>query len=673
MVAVVLSVAAASAALADYSPVTKASWVPNASVEAVTVSGPYLYLGGQFTSLTNKATGQVVNRTRLARITAATGQLDLTWAPTASDDVLAFAVSEDGTALFLGGRFSSVSGVARGRLAAVSTSGAGALVSSWAASANGTVRAMFAKNGLLYVVGDFTGMNGATRRFAGAVSESSGTLDPNFLPNINGYTRAAMAGLDGTSVLIGGEFTSVGGQPRSYLASVNAVTGAVTSWNPAPGCPNPDPTNPCYVLDLVPKGTAVYAAIAGPGGRVVAYDATTGGVRWKVYADGDVQTVAVDDKWVYAGGHFAPDFGGTTRTMLAAVDQATGAVDPNFAPVLYTAYPGVEDLAATPSFLVAAGAFTNASGTGQNYFAIYPVITTDTTPPSAPTGLASSGVTSSSVTLSWNAATDNVGVTGYEVVRNGVVLPTTVTGLTYTDTGLSASTTYTYTVRALDAAGNVSADSVPVSVTTLAPSSVLYTDTWTGPDGAAWAPAWSTSPQSGTVAIASNAGQLAFNDVSGAYARAQLSGVAPVADSDLLMSFAWSSTTAKAYTDVFVRGTSGWQNAYRPVSGYGIEVANTSTTVLLLKTVNGTTTTLQSVTAAQLTTGKQWLRLRVSGSTIQFKMWLDGHSEPTAWNATATDTSVTTAGQVFIANVRSATNVGAKAINLDDLTLSATQ
>jgi len=151
------------------------------------------------------------------------------------------------------------------------------------------------------------------------------------------------------------------------------VTGAVSSWAPAPGCSTNDPNNPCWVLDLVPKGTSVYVAIAGPGGRVVAYDASTGAARWKVYADGAVQSVAVDDKFVYAGGHFAPDFGGTTRTMLAAVVQTTGAVDSAFAPALSTAYPGVVDLVATPDYLVAAGDFTRASGTAQAKFAIYPL------------------------------------------------------------------------------------------------------------------------------------------------------------------------------------------------------------------------------------------------------------------------------------------------------------
>ena len=89
----------------------------------------------------------------------------------------------------------------------------------------------------------------------------------------------------------------------------------------------------------------------------------------------------------------------------------------------------------------------------------------DTVAPSRPGSLASTGATSSSVSLSWNASTDNVGVTGYDVLRNGESVGT-ATGTTYTDTGLAASTAYSYTVRARDAAGNVSAVSNTANATT---------------------------------------------------------------------------------------------------------------------------------------------------------------------------------------------------------------
>lgn len=90
---------------------------------------------------------------------------------------------------------------------------------------------------------------------------------------------------------------------------------------------------------------------------------------------------------------------------------------------------------------------------------------TDTTAPSAPTNLTASGTTQTTTNLSWTASTDNVGVTGYDVYR-GTTLLGTVATTTYNVTGLTAATAYTFTVRAKDAAGNISAASNTVNVTT---------------------------------------------------------------------------------------------------------------------------------------------------------------------------------------------------------------
>ena len=76
---------------------------------------------------------------------------------------------------------------------------------------------------------------------------------------------------------------------------------------------------------------------------------------------------------------------------------------------------------------------------------------TDATPPSAPTGPAAAGTTATSTNLSWAAASDNVAVTGYDVLRNGTTVAT-VAGTSYPATGLSASTAYTFQVKACDAA-----------------------------------------------------------------------------------------------------------------------------------------------------------------------------------------------------------------------------
>jgi chitodextrinase len=90
---------------------------------------------------------------------------------------------------------------------------------------------------------------------------------------------------------------------------------------------------------------------------------------------------------------------------------------------------------------------------------------TDSTPPTPPNYFSTHAVASSQIDLTWYAATDNVGVVGYKIFRNATFV-TSVTGLSYADSGLSANTYYSYYVKATDAAGNESS-SVYASTTTL--------------------------------------------------------------------------------------------------------------------------------------------------------------------------------------------------------------
>ena len=98
----------------------------------------------------------------------------------------------------------------------------------------------------------------------------------------------------------------------------------------------------------------------------------------------------------------------------------------------------------------------------------------DTQAPTVPGGFTASASSATQVNLGWTASTDNVGVTGYTVYRDGNVLAS-VSGstLSYSDTSVSANTTYAYAVDAFDAAGNHSAATTPVSVTTPVLSSTL--------------------------------------------------------------------------------------------------------------------------------------------------------------------------------------------------------
>ncbi|MFC1432014.1 discoidin domain-containing protein [Streptacidiphilus sp. N1-3] len=124
-------------------------------------------------------------------------------------------------------------------------------------------------------------------------------------------------------------------------------------------------------------------------------------------------------------------------------------------------------------------------------FEVYGPAAGDTTPPSAPTGLAYTSPASGQIKLTWNASTDNVGVTGYDLYRNGV-LATTVTGLTYTDSQPDTATV-SYYVRAHDAVGNQSGNSNTVTRTG---SSPVDTTPPTAPGNLAY-----TSPASGQIKL----------------------------------------------------------------------------------------------------------------------------------------------------------------------------
>ncbi|MBM7844813.1 cellulose binding domain-containing protein [Herpetosiphon giganteus] len=94
-------------------------------------------------------------------------------------------------------------------------------------------------------------------------------------------------------------------------------------------------------------------------------------------------------------------------------------------------------------------------------------IPSDTVAPSAPSNLQSTSKTHNSVNLSWNAATDNVGVVGYDIYQNGGSNPVASSSSTnITINGLNPSTAYSFAVKARDAAGNRSANSNNLSVTT---------------------------------------------------------------------------------------------------------------------------------------------------------------------------------------------------------------
>ena len=158
--------------------------------------------------------------------------------------------------------------------------------------------------------------------------------------------------------------------------------------------------------------------------------------------------------------------------------------------------------------------------------------TPDVSRPSVPGNVAAQAVSSSQVNVSWNASTDNVGVTGYKVFRDGTLVASP-TGTTFQDTGRGAGTTYSYTVLARDAAGNESAPSPAATATTPAPD--------TSPPGASI-----TAPVAGTVVSGSvSVSATATDNVAVAGVQFLLDGAALGSeDTTAPYSMTWDTTTA---------------------------------------------------------------------------------------------------------------------------------
>jgi chitodextrinase len=111
-------------------------------------------------------------------------------------------------------------------------------------------------------------------------------------------------------------------------------------------------------------------------------------------------------------------------------------------------------------------AYDAANNESSDSAALQATTAYDTTPPSVPASLTSMATTDTTISLSWNASTDNVGVTGYDLYRNGALI-TTTSSTSYTDTGLAVHNSYVYSVRAHDGSGNNSAQTSPYTVSTL--------------------------------------------------------------------------------------------------------------------------------------------------------------------------------------------------------------
>lgn len=475
------------------------------------VLGTTVYVVGKFTRArpAGSAVGQnEIVRNNVLAYDLVTGTLKTQFDPNLNGQAYAIAASPDGSRLYVGGEFTTVGGVARSRVAALDPT-SGALIGSFGARADGTVRALAASASTVFIGGSFSGINGTTRPRLAAVRASDGLLLAGFAPTMTGNAdssprvNALQLSPARDRIVVGGNFVTLNGsnRPGYGLGMLDAVTGASLPLAVNDVVRNAGKDS--AILSLAGDGTRFYGTgyIYGTGGNLeggFSANWSDGRVSWVEDCHGDSYGIYPTPTAVYVAGHphYCLNLGGFDETSpaqraVAFSSAATGVLTrdtrgyPSFtgtaAPSLLNFFPQMTtgtvtgqnqaawSVAGSGAYVAYAGEFRQVNGTGQQGLVRF--ATADRAPnrqgPKA-TGAAFtpsvSSPTPGTVTVSWTANYDydNSDLT-YTVLRDDQPVPVaTLTRastwwsrppLEVTDAGVAAGS-HSYRVRVVDPFGN---------------------------------------------------------------------------------------------------------------------------------------------------------------------------------------------------------------------------
>ena len=347
-----LTIASASARPA-HARVQKVRWHPNGAVDVIASTATREFLGGSFTRMVNSQTHHQTRRVRIAALSRSTGALDKSFHARVNGTITALAVFN--RKLFLGGDFTKVDGASRQHLAALRLSDGGLVPSH--IQVNGPVLTLLHMGGRLYVGGAFNQAGGVTRSKLFAMGRKGGLVSdwPAQTASTDGGVYVLAASPHHDSVLVGGAFHHLVGQPRTFLGDIT-VAGAVTRSKAAAACQ----TN-CFVNDLAVGTRKVYAGISGPGGHAAAYRLSNGATAWMLSTNGDVSAISQSGSHLLLGGHF-DKIAGHAHRMFAEVNATTGHVMSRRLATSGQRFPGILDIDVRGPMAVLGGAFEAING-----------------------------------------------------------------------------------------------------------------------------------------------------------------------------------------------------------------------------------------------------------------------------------------------------------------------
>lgn len=423
-----------SAALADQgevqpsvvsaNPVDTTPFITNGRADAVAKIGNRIYVGGSFTTMKNwQGSAQIQTRPYLFAYDVASGQIDTGFNPVLNAPVMALAAAPDGT-LIVGGQFSSVNGVTRTGMVKLNAATGATVTAFKGNTGGGWVTDLDIANGKVYVTGSFTKVRSVARQRLGAVDVITGALDTTFTIGLTGQNPSTTAALyqaehrmdisaDGTRMMLVGNFSSVGGLPRTQVAQIDLTTtpATVADWS--------TPLYPFWSglktnvndVEIDPTGTYAVVVAGFPpawnglsptslGDHATRFElASTGVVQptWWTSSPTDTFTsVAISGSTVYVGGHFRwlngrtsnDHTGAVLRKGIAALDPKNG-VPMNWNPGRDRGW-GVIDMLVTGDQLVIVHDTNNVGGEYHPRLAAFPLAGGSTPPAVAPPALPTS-------------------------------------------------------------------------------------------------------------------------------------------------------------------------------------------------------------------------------------------------------------------------------------------
>ncbi|MFS4505797.1 PKD domain-containing protein, partial [Clavibacter sp. Sh2141] len=367
--AVILSaVVVAQPAMADSAPVdptdpkspvtVTADPLPTTQIDGVAwsqvVVGNTVYVAGKFQNARPAGAAAGTNLTPRSNLLAydiRTGALITTFAPKLNAQALSVTASPDGSRVYVVGDFTDIDGQGFYRAAAFSTA-TGKIIPTFRPIMGSQTRTVSASNDTVYLGGTFQSVNGAARKYLAAVSATDGSTKP-FVADTDTVVDALTLTKDASKLIVGGRFTQLSGTPTYGLGAVDPASGASLPWAANQQVKNAGAE--ASITSLYATDDRVYGSgyTFGAGGNLegaFSADPNTGVVTWVEDCHGDTYSVFATSKVAYVAGHphYCGNIGGFPQTepwtfqhSLAFSKTATGQA---------TADPfGYHNWAGTPS------------------------------------------------------------------------------------------------------------------------------------------------------------------------------------------------------------------------------------------------------------------------------------------------------------------------------------